>query len=69
MCKALNIQLTQSFLSSDYSNHIADQIGFKIEVEYTMDEMCNIYPIIPFNRIEAKTFTVKSWNFKETTSE
>lgn len=61
MCKAFDIRLMQSFFSSDYSNYIADKVGFKVDTQYTMQELNEIYPNIPFNQIEAKIFAVKTW--------
>ncbi|XP_055315376.1 uncharacterized protein LOC129575577 isoform X2 [Sitodiplosis mosellana] len=65
LCKALDIRVTQSLFVSDNSNHIADKVGFKIDSQYTMDELSEIYPKIPFKQFDAKIFAVKSWNFQK----
>lgn len=64
MCKAFGIQATQTFFSSDYLNHIADKVGFKIDSQYTMQEMNKIYPKIPFNEFDTTIFAMKSWDFQ-----
>lgn len=66
LCKALDIRATQSFFTSDHSNYIADKVGFKIDKQYTMQELNKIYPKIPFNQFDAKIFAMKSWNFQKT---
>ncbi|XP_037039526.1 uncharacterized protein LOC119076713 [Bradysia coprophila] len=60
LCKALDIHVIQAIFSSDSSNHIADRVGFKVESQYTMDQLNQIYPAIPFNKFETKKFSVKS---------
>lgn len=66
LCKALGICVTQSFFTSDYSNHIGDKVGFKIDSQYTMQELNKIYLKIPFNQFDAKVFAMKSWDFRKT---
>lgn len=63
-CESFGIKATQSFFASDYSNSIADKVGFVVDSEYTMDELNRIYPKIPFNQIEATKLSLKSWNFQ-----
>jgi len=65
LCKALDIRVTQSFCTSDHSNYIADKIGFKIDTQYTMQELNKIFPKIPFNQFGAKIFAMKSWDFQK----
>lgn len=66
MCQALGIHIIQSFFSSDYSNYIADKIGFETDSQDTMEEMYKIYPKVPFHQIEAKVFAIKTWDITKT---
>lgn len=66
LCKALNIPVTQSLFMSDYSNRIADKVGFKVDSQYTMDDMNKIYPKIQFNDFDSKLFAAKTWDLQKT---
>lgn len=56
-----NLPLIHIFLTSDSSVRITDKLGFRVDAEYTRDELIGKCSFLNSNRFTAKKVCLKSW--------
>lgn len=61
--EAFGLKSTSSIFDSDFSNNIADKVGFKLDIEYSFDEIKKMYPQVDFGDVNADKMTMKTWLF------
>lgn len=63
LAKPFGFKLSSTVFTSDSSNRNADKAGFQSELEFTYDEIKEIFPEIELGDIKAKKISMKTLLF------
>lgn len=61
--EAFGIKLTHCRFTNAKASRIAEKIGFKVDVEYTIDELNEIDPSMAYENVKTKKIAIKTWVF------
>lgn len=65
LCKKFNLKVTQAVFSSNYSNRIADQIGYVTDVAYNLTELSILCPKFDWKKCNTQQVAIKTWIIDE----
>lgn len=63
MATAIGLNMIHTRFSSEQSSRIADRLGFKVDVEYSTEELNKIDPSISCTHFRTKKIALKTWIF------
>lgn len=63
MGTAFALKLTHARFASEQASRIADRVGFKLDLECSIDELIKIDPSLPYTNERTNKIALKTWIF------